>query len=98
MLFDRLPQVAVVQVRVDLRGEDALVAEQLLHLPDAGPALEQVGGERVPEGVRRYLLLDAGPAGASRRIVKIMTRVRLLPRLFRKSVSSPARALRRTSR
>ena len=50
-------------MRVDLRGEDALVAEQLLHLPDAGPALEQVGSERVPEGVRRYLLLDAGPAG-----------------------------------
>lgn len=38
-------------VEIDLRGFDAVVAEQFLHLGDAGPAGEQICGEAVAEGV-----------------------------------------------
>src|SRR3954451_12259156 len=41
--------------RVDLRGRYRGVAEQLLDHPDVGPAVEQVGGEGVPQGVRGHL-------------------------------------------
>src|SRR3954468_23637478 len=40
---------------VHLRGRHRGVAEQLLDHPDVGPAVEQVGGEGVPQGVRGYL-------------------------------------------
>jgi hypothetical protein len=36
------------QVHVAQRGLDAAVAEQALDGHDVGPALQQVGGERVP--------------------------------------------------
>ena len=38
--------------RVDLRGGHRGVPEQLLHDADVGTAVEQVGGEGVPHGVR----------------------------------------------
>ena len=38
--------------RVHLRGRQAGVAEQLLHHPDVGPAVEHVGGARVAQHVR----------------------------------------------
>jgi hypothetical protein len=38
--------------RVDLSGGHRCVAEQLLHHPDVGAAVEQVRRERVPQGVR----------------------------------------------
>src|SRR5258706_11462263 len=41
-------------VGVDLRRRQALMAEQLLDDAEVRAALEQVGGERVPEGVRRH--------------------------------------------
>ena len=37
---------------VDLRGGHRSVPEELLHHADVRAALEQVGGERVPQGVR----------------------------------------------
>ena len=40
---------AVQDVRVDLRGLDAAVAELLLDRPDIGAAFEKVCGEGVPE-------------------------------------------------
>jgi hypothetical protein len=41
----------IEDVRVDHRGADVTVAEELLHGPDVVVVLEQVGGERVSEGV-----------------------------------------------
>src|SRR5690606_5437634 len=49
-------------VRVDLRGLDAGVAEERLHRADVGAACEEVGGEGVPEDVGRDGLDDPGPA------------------------------------
>src|SRR4051794_762464 len=46
--------------RVDLRGRHRRVPEQFLHDADVGPAVEQVGGERVPQRVRRHLRRVAG--------------------------------------
>jgi hypothetical protein len=43
-------------MRVDLRGRQVLVTEQLLDDPKIRPAVEQVGGERVTQGVRRDTL------------------------------------------
>lgn len=37
---------------VDLRGDNALVAEQLLHAADVSPVVKQMGGETVPQGMR----------------------------------------------
>jgi len=41
-----------VDVRVDLRGGYAGMAQHLLHLTQVGTAVEHVGGEAVPHGVR----------------------------------------------
>ncbi|GAB4929494.1 hypothetical protein MAHJHV33_49790 [Mycobacterium avium subsp. hominissuis] len=38
-------------------------AEQLLHHPHVGAALEQVGGERMPQHVRRHPRGDPGALG-----------------------------------
>ena len=38
--------------RVDLRGADGGMAEQLLHRSDVGAVVEQVGRTRVPQNVR----------------------------------------------
>src|SRR5688572_32501468 len=46
-------------VRVDLRRAEALVAEQFLNAADVGAAIEQVGGETVPQGVRSGPLIEA---------------------------------------
>ena len=49
-------------MRVDHRGTDITVAEELLDSPDVVVVLEQVGGEEVPEGVARGELGNAGGA------------------------------------
>ena len=54
---------AVQDVRVDLRGLDAAVAELLLDRPDIGAAFEKVRGEGVPEGVAGHVPVDTGPPG-----------------------------------
>jgi hypothetical protein len=41
------------QVRVELGGADASMAKERLNHPQVGSALEQMGREAVPEGVRR---------------------------------------------
>ena len=55
-LRNHLPQIIAVKVGVNLSGDDRLVAEHFLHGPQTGPALDQVRGERVPEGVRTDVL------------------------------------------
>ena len=44
------------QVRVHLRGAQALVAQQFLHAAEVGTVVEQMRGEAVPQRVRA----DAG--------------------------------------
>ena len=51
--------LAGVDVGVDLGGEDALVTEHLLYGAEVGPVLDEMGGERVAEGVRGYLFGNA---------------------------------------
>ncbi len=48
-----------VDVRVDFRGEDRLVAEHFLHDAQVGAVLDEVRGEGVAEGVRGDFLADA---------------------------------------
>ena len=62
MLLDGATKVFAVEVCVDLGREDALVAEQLLYLSDAGTPLDEVGGKGVAEGVGRDLLFEADAA------------------------------------
>ena len=45
-------EATAVDVRIDLRGRERAVAEQLLDRPQIGAALQQVGCERVPQAVR----------------------------------------------
>src|SRR3954468_15918906 len=49
--------------RVDLRGRHRRVPEQFLDDADVRPAVEQVRGERVPQGVRRDLGSDPRALG-----------------------------------
>ena len=53
-------QAGGADVRVDLRGHQALVAQQFLHAADVGAAVEQVRGEAVPQRVRRGAAVEAG--------------------------------------
>ena len=55
-----LTQGFAVEMRIDLSGADALVSQHLLDGPQVSPSLQQMGSERVPEGVRTDDLLDAG--------------------------------------
>src|SRR5262249_2015630 len=48
-------QASQIDVGVALRGREARVAEQLLDGPQVRAAAEEVGGERVTEGVRARL-------------------------------------------
>ena len=60
MLFQRLAQMAIVEVGVNLGCEDILVAEQLLHLSYVGTALKQMRSKGVAEGVWADFLINAG--------------------------------------
>lgn len=51
-LFDEF----LIYVGVDLRGADVGMAEKFLQYAEIHAGFETVGGETVPEGVRRNLL------------------------------------------
>src|SRR2546430_17616649 len=51
----------VQHVRVDHRGADVTVTQQLLYRADVMPGLEQMGGEAVPQRVAPRALVEAGP-------------------------------------
>ena len=53
------PQIVLIQVRVNLRGGDAFVAEHLLYSAKVGAALDEVCGEGVAERMRTHRLLNA---------------------------------------
>ena len=47
------PQASGAHVGVDLRGDQAFMAEQFLDAANVGPSVEQVRGETMPQGVGR---------------------------------------------
>ena len=49
-----------IDVGVDFGGEDGFVTEHFLDDAKVGAVLDEMGRERVPEGVRGNLLVDAG--------------------------------------
>lgn len=51
MLLDGCPQMFGIEVGIDFGCEDALVAQQLLYLTNTRPALQEVGGKGVAQGV-----------------------------------------------
>ena len=55
-----LPQIITVEVGVNLRGGDGLVPEHLLDSTQVSPAFDQVGGKRMPKGMRTDAFGDAG--------------------------------------
>jgi len=59
-LFVRLAERGGADVGVDLRGDQALVAQQFLHAADVRAAVEQVRGEAVAELVRGGAAVQAG--------------------------------------
>src|SRR5438067_1598675 len=56
-----LVEVASRHLRVDLSGAQTSMTEQLLDGPEVRATLEQMGGERVPEHVRREPAAEPGP-------------------------------------
>uniref|UniRef100_A4XWW2 Uncharacterized protein n=1 Tax=Ectopseudomonas mendocina (strain ymp) TaxID=399739 RepID=A4XWW2_ECTM1 len=56
---------AVEHMGVDHGGLHVSMAEQLLHSADVLSRLQQVGGKTVTQGMRGYLLDDAGPPGGA---------------------------------
>ena len=60
----RVATVPIRDVRVPLRRADVGVAEHLLDAAEVGAALEQVGGERMPQQVRVHpARLETGTVG-----------------------------------
>ena len=84
-----LAQLVGGDQRVDLRGGHRGVAEQLLDDAHVGAAVEQVGGERVPQRVRR----DRGAPASARSAAATCSTAQALCR-----DSRPPRAFRNTRR
>ena len=61
VLQNLLPQVAAVQMHIDLCGAYVFVAEHGLYGAEVGAPLKQMGGKAVAEGVGADVLGDAGP-------------------------------------
>lgn len=62
VLLVDLAEAGLVDVRVELGGGDVRVAKEFLHDTEVGPAVEEVGGEGVAEGVRMDVV-EAGAGG-----------------------------------
>ena len=56
VLEHQLLQPLFEHVRIDLRGRDIGMAQQLLHRAQVGAAIEQMAGEGVAQDVRRHPL------------------------------------------
>ena len=54
------------EMRIDLRGVQAAMAEQFLHHADVGASTQQVGGKTVAQGVRRGARRQAGGGEVAR--------------------------------
>ena len=54
-----------IDVGIYFSGGDTLMSEHLLNHAKVCSMLDQMGGKRMTEGVRRYLLTDTGKKGLS---------------------------------
>ena len=45
------PQIAGADMGIDLRGDQAFMAQQFLHTTDVGSSIEQMGRETMPQRV-----------------------------------------------
>src|SRR5437868_1020715 len=63
VLLVYLLQPLIRQMRINLRGRYARVAQHFLYRADVGAVSQQLGGERVAQRVRRHFLDDAGARG-----------------------------------
>ena len=62
MMFIHQPHESLLQhMRVNLRGGNVGMAEQLLHGAQVGAVLQQVTGKSVPQHVRRRLIMRENP-------------------------------------
>ena len=52
-------------VGIDLRGGYIDMPQEFLYRPEVGIVLQQVGGKGMSQGMRRYVLLNAGPVNVS---------------------------------
>ena len=59
LLVDRF-EARRIDVSVDLRRGDAGMPQHFLHLPEVGPAREQVRGEAMPQAMRAAVDVDFG--------------------------------------
>ena len=50
--LDHLPQIIPVQMCIDFRGRNGLMAQHLLHSPKVSTAFNQMGSKRMPERMR----------------------------------------------
>ena len=50
-----VPDFFFGHMRIVLRGRDVFMPQHFLHMPQVGAAIQQVGCERMPEGVCRII-------------------------------------------
>jgi len=56
-------QPVPVDMGVNLRGGNIRVTQHLLNRSQIGPALQKMGGKRMPQRMRLYFLFDPGLLG-----------------------------------
>lgn len=84
----------VEHMRVDHGGANIPVAEQLLDSTDVVACLQQMGSERMPEGVASYVLDDTRPGGSILHGPLNQGLVNVMPSLFSCPWVLPAVGLR----
>src|ERR1039457_4971639 len=85
VLVDRLPQPRPYDVRVDLGGRDIRVPQHGLHAAQVRASLQQVGGEAMPDHVRRQMMKNAGLASmAAQQFPERLAGHRPTPRRYEK--------------
>lgn len=60
MFYDFTAEHVTVDVRIDFGGCYGFVPQHTLYSAQIGPAFEQVGGERVAEGMGAYVFDNSG--------------------------------------
>ncbi len=82
---------AGIDVSVNLRSENALVAEHFLHDTQVGTILDHMGSKRMPESMRRNGLANAGLKGALTDHIEHGNATQRLPETIKESKISKLR-------
>ena len=82
---------AGIDVSVNLRGENALVAQHFLHDTQVGTILDHMGSKRMPESMRRNGLANAGLNGALTDHIEHGNATQRLPETIKESKISKLR-------